>query len=117
MTASTQDSVCYPTSLQRFFRFHLNRIRSGLAPVYDLIHPDKGGGLANDPFIQDFLISLKSMELGMLRKHCEVWDSTVWWLRLYKKSGKGMNIYRWTLSKSKQLSRYILAPCEDLARI
>lgn len=70
LTANTQDSVRYLTSLQRFSRSHLNGIHSGLASVYNLIHPDKGG-LANDPFIQDFFKSLESMILGMPRKHCK----------------------------------------------
>lgn len=85
MTANTQGIIRYLASLQHFSRSHLNGIGSGLASVYNLIHPDTGG-LANDIFVQGFFKSVKNMKVEIPRKYCEVWDPTVAVTFLQKKN-------------------------------
>ncbi|KAG1453593.1 hypothetical protein G6F56_007530 [Rhizopus delemar] len=66
----------YLASQKKHSRSHLNGIRSGLASIYNIIHPQKGG-LAKDLFIHDFFKSIQNINVKIPNKYQEVWDPVI----------------------------------------
>lgn len=119
MTANAQDNVRYLTSLQYFSHSHLKGISSGLTSAFNLIHLAEGG-LANDIFAQGFFKSVKNMKLGILRKHCEVWDPTVIVTFIQENWEKNDNLSLGTLQKQAAILLCLGAmwrPCLDLGKL
>lgn len=65
--------VEYLSSLSGYSKSHLNSIRSGLVPVYSVVHSERGG-LVNDIFVQEFFKSVRNIKIQILNKYQEVWD-------------------------------------------
>ncbi|ORE01303.1 hypothetical protein BCV72DRAFT_322211 [Rhizopus microsporus var. microsporus] len=73
LSEDTRLVVEYLSFLSRYSKSHLNSIRPGLVPVYNVVHSERGG-LVNDIFAQEFFKSVRNIKIQILNKYQEVWD-------------------------------------------